>query len=185
MGARIPADWEAIKGLYLRGYGPSKIAEATGLKEDTIKKRISRGGWRQIAEAVDKQTSSAVLERTLSDAKTHVTRTIRLLDQQFDHLEALITQGPAGEETAEYRAKILDRLDQIGRRAHGIDAQADRKAQFSVNVQVNTAQVERHQPVVESANATIDVESEHIPTPPDNSPQVSSHNIQQDSGNTS
>lgn len=118
----LSADWDLAKSLILKGFTQRDAAKQIGVSYDALKKRAYREQWDKERDKVADAVSRVVVKETTEAAKGHVHKVVAILEK---HLEALEKRSPRGLtlEECETAAKLLDRLDQIGRRNHGLDAQ--------------------------------------------------------------
>jgi len=119
MARTFEADWGLIKTLVIKGVPVKKISEQSGVPVNVIAQRKYRQKWRSEITRANAVITENVITACASTAKGHVNTVIQLLG---DHLDGLRSRGvPMKWEDFDTATKILDRLDTIGRRAHGID----------------------------------------------------------------
>lgn len=162
MPNRLAIDWDQLKTQYIKGLPLKEIAEQNGVSFAALRTRASRYKW-----ADDVAAASQVLQRTVTQtisnrAKNHVETILEVLES---HVKALKKRDPESLdfEELDLASKVLDRLDQIGRRSHGIqDEQSAGRSQTLVQVVINTsnkADLTVMEEEETTQGATIDVET--------------------------
>jgi hypothetical protein len=154
-------DWDSAKALYIKGLPLKDVAEQMGVKFGTLRQHARRSGWMQVKRRTSEIVSQVVSESVTQGAKSHVHRVLNLVNR---HIESVERRHPddLDLESFDMLTKIVDRLDQIGRRSHGIDAEAQGKASTTlVQVVINTQDTSAFheiEPVTSTPDTTIDVE---------------------------
>lgn len=140
MPRKLDADWEQAKSLYLKGLSLKTISEQTGIPHGALRQRSVRYKWAIGKTKTDDLVSQAVTEVVARDAKGHVETVISLLGS---HLQSLKKRDPDSLDLEEFDAatRILERLNNIGRKTHGLDQEMAQKGNGLVQiVVVNGAQ---------------------------------------------
>jgi hypothetical protein len=125
MAKALSVDWSLAKSLAIKGVPLPEVAKQLGVSYNTLKQRAHRYKWREEVTKTEQAIHHAVTETCADVAKTHVNRVVGLLGKHLDALERkdADTLDLQDFDTA---TKILDRLDQIGRRAHRLDDENNR-----------------------------------------------------------
>jgi hypothetical protein len=162
MGKPLAVDYEKIKALFINGLPLPDLAERFNVKYNTLRQRAHREGWQKLATEVSHSVTRAVTDSVTQGAKSHVNRVLKLVDR---HIESVERRSPDAMdlESFDMLTKIVDRLDQIGRRSHGLDAeQANARSATLVQVVINTKDTALT-PIDVDTDGVIDVESSQGP----------------------
>jgi hypothetical protein len=158
MPKALAVDWTTIKALIIKGVAMPDVAKQFAIPYNTLKQRAFREKWGEQVTAVEKAVYQAVTREASANAKNHVNTVVNLLGK---HLQALQKRDADTLEWQDFETatKILDRLDQIGRRSHGLDAeQANARSATLVQVVINTKDTALT-PIDVDTDGVIDVES--------------------------
>jgi hypothetical protein len=158
----LAIDWDSARALFIKGITMKDIADQFGLKCATVRQRAKRDKWGQSKAIATEIVSRKVTETVSEGAKSHVNRVLKLVDR---HIESVERRSPDAMdlESFDMLTKIVDRLDQIGRRSHGLDAeQANARSATLVQVVINTKDTALT-PIDVDTDGVIDVESSQGP----------------------
>lgn len=168
MPRKLDVDYGAAKLLYLKGLSLTTISEKTKIPLLALRKHATRQKWAEQKTKTEQVMSSAVSTGLVNTAKEHVNTVLDVLTR---HVNALRKRDPEelDLESLDLASKILDRLDQIGRRSHGLDADSASKSHSGlVQIVVNTTQLSPPQPVIDiiesTSSATHQVEADSVLT---------------------
>lgn len=167
MARKLDVDYDAAKALYLKGLSLSTISKQNSIPLAALRRYAGRHNWLESKTAAEQSVSQVVVGELASTAKTHVNTVIELLGS---HLKALKKRDPEKLHIEDFdtATKILDRLDQIGRRAHGLDAEsaANRQHPGLVHIVVQTPNLPsitvREVNNQSASETTIDVEADTL-----------------------
>lgn len=135
------ASYDNAKALFIKGMDLQSISERLSIKYGALRKYAERHKWTPLRQQTQETVSRVVAETCATTAKGHVSTVMELLGS---HLKALKRRDPEdlAMEDFDTATKILDRLDQIGRRAHGLDAdQSVTRAPGLVQIVVNNGNI--------------------------------------------
>ena len=115
-------DWKRAQFLFAQGFTHRQISEMLNIPLGTIAWRSSKGQWRQIkkdaALTIDQTSANQWLARTANWRERMAT----IAERNLVQIEA--SETPTSVKGLSEWFEALDKLDRIGRRQFGLDAQA-------------------------------------------------------------
>jgi hypothetical protein len=125
MAKKLAVDWDKLKSLYIKGVPLKQIADNNGVPFSALRARAHRYKWSEHATEITQILQRDVTKELQETGKEHVSEIIGLLKRAKNALRNIDVEAEPVEAIEVY-AKTLDRLDQIGRRSHGLDAENNR-----------------------------------------------------------
>lgn len=121
------ANYDQGKALFIKGFELREIAQQIGVSLTALRKYAQRHNWASLRRETQEIVSQAVSESVVLDAKGHVNSVISSLGRYLNSLEKR-DPDKMDIETFDAATRVLERLHNIGRKAHGLDAEQAGKA---------------------------------------------------------